>query len=178
MLSELVVNELQELQEEHKGFKVTDLESANWCFRKKAAIEQQKAEYKALAEKEIERINAWLSKELNSLDMQESFFDGLLYEYAAEQRRNNPKWKASTPYGKITFRKQQPKWNYEDETILKALKRSNMLEFIKTTEEVKKAELKKVCGVINGKAVRVDTGEIIEGITVEEQGEAIKIEVI
>lgn len=178
MLSELVVNELKELQEENQGFTVTDLGSASWCFRKLHALNEQLKEYEALRLAEITRINDWFDSEKGKLENQKMFFTGLLNEYALEQRKANPKFKASTPYGKISFRKQQPKWNYEDETVLKALKRSNMLNCIKTTEEVKKAELKKVCSVVNGKAVIADTGEIIEGITVEEQPEAIKIEVI
>lgn len=178
MLSELVKSELEELKEEHQGFRVTDLDSANWCFRKLQALKEQREEFEMLAKAEIDRITNWLNTELKKIEVNEEFFNMLLSSYAVEQRKANPKFKISTPYGKVSFRKQQPKWNYEDKTVLKALKRSNMLNLIKTTEEVKKAELKKVCSVVNGKAVIADTGEIIEGITVEEQPEAIKIEVI
>ncbi|MCM8710507.1 host-nuclease inhibitor Gam family protein [Clostridium sp. SYSU_GA19001] len=178
MLNELVLNEFQEIQREHQNFKVDNLESANWVFRKLRAIEEQRAEYKALAEKEIERITAWLQAEEEKLNNQEAFFNGLLTEYAIEQRRLNPKFKLSTPYGKLSFRKQQPKWKYDEETVLLNLKRHAMFDFIRVKEEINKAELKKVADVINGHVVLKDTGEIIEGITVEEQPETIKIEVI
>lgn len=177
MLNELVANELQELQQEHKGFKVTDLESANWCFRKLRAIELQKTEFNLLAQKEIERIENWLNGELNKLEGQESFFNGLLTEYALEQRKENPKFKLSSPYGKVSFRKQQPKWNYEDEKVLQYLKDNDYKNLIRIKEEINKADLKKAAIIYEGNAVDPATGEVIPGILIEEQPEALKIDV-
>jgi phage host-nuclease inhibitor protein Gam len=175
MLSEIVLNELQELQSEYTGFKVTDLDSANWCFRKLRALKEQEAEFRSLAEKEVERIRSWYDAEKSKLEKQEVFFESLLEEYAYIQRKDNNKFKLSSPYGKISFRKQQPKWNYDDEQLLESLKRSKIDSLIRVKEEVNKDELKKVATVLNGK-VLID-GEFIEGVEVLEQDEAIKIEV-
>jgi phage host-nuclease inhibitor protein Gam len=175
MLNELLKEELEEIQQEYKGFRIDSLESANWAFRKLQAMHQQKAEFVTLANKEHARIQNWVDNEFGKLDNQVEFFNGLLTEYALEQRHSDPKWKCSTPFGKVSFRKQQPKWNVEDEILLHNLKASGLNNLIRIKEEINKAELKKVAAVIRGK-VLID-GEILEGVTVEEQPEAIKIEV-
>ena len=82
----------------------------------------------------------------------------------------------STPYGKLGFRKQQPKWNYDEETILNYLTVNGHNELIRIKKEVNKAELKKVLK-ISGDIAVWDTGEIAEGITIEPQEDSIKIEV-
>jgi phage host-nuclease inhibitor protein Gam len=175
MLSEIVLNELEELQSEYTGFKVSDLESANWCFRKLKALKEQESEYRALAEKEVDRIRKWYDSEKLKLEKQEVFFESLLEEYALIQRRENSKFNLSSPYGKISFRKQQPKWNYDDEALLSSLKSSKLDNLIRIKEEVNKAELKKIAAVVDGK-VLID-GEFIDGVEVLEQEEAIRIEV-
>lgn len=177
MISELVKNELEELQQEYTGFRVTDLDTANWCFRKLQALKHQKNEFENLAQAEMDRIQNWLEARLQTLIRQEEFFNNLLQEYALVQRAADPKFKISTPYGKVSFRKQQPKWNYKDETVLNSLKAASLTDFIKIKEEVNKAELKKAAKVVNGNVLIADTGELIEGIEVVEQPEAIKIEV-
>lgn len=175
MLNEMVVNELQELQQEHQGFKVTDLESANWCLRKLQALKEQEIEFTELARKETERIKNWHNTEMLKLEQQSAFFNGLLTEYALQEKQNNPKFRISTPYGKVSFRKQQPKWNYEEEALLNSLKSSNLNNLIRIKEEVNKAELKKIATVWQNKVI-ID-GEFIEGIEVIEQPEVIKINV-
>lgn len=163
--------EEEEIQE---SFKVTDLNSANWCMRKMRANEKKLAEYKELAKAEIERINAWLKKEAEKIDNSNSFFQVKLEEYFLEQRANDPKFKLSTPYGKMSTRKQHPKWYYDEDKLLSYLKESNKAEFIRTKEEIDKAKLKKSVSVKEGRAVTED-GEIIECITIEEQPDKITI---
>lgn len=164
-------------------FKVKDLESANWAFRKLKAIENKKKEIEELAKKEIEpykleisRIEEWKDTELKSFDRSINFFNFLLEEYYREQRKLDPKFKVSTPYGKVTSRKQQPKWNYEEDRLLKWLK-ANDLELVRVKEEVDKAELKKKYKVVSGNVVTED-GEIVEGITIEERDPVVKVEVV
>jgi phage host-nuclease inhibitor protein Gam len=88
-------------------------------------------------------------------------------------RENDPKAKVSTPYGKISVRKQPAKWNYEDEKVLEWLKLNGKLALVRIKEEVNKAELKKVFK--NG--VDLETGEVIPGIIIEDGYDKITVEV-
>lgn len=156
-------------------YKITNLDSANWALRKIKAIQEKEREIKELAEREIERINNWSKSELDALKVNTNFFEGLLTEYFIAEKEKDPKFKISTPYGKVSSRKQQDKWNYEDDKVLEWLK-ENDKELVRIKEEINKAELKKKYKSINGQVVTED-GEIIEGIRVEEQQDSISIKI-
>ncbi|WDU84234.1 host-nuclease inhibitor Gam family protein [Caloramator sp. Dgby_cultured_2] len=165
----------EENDEPTKKFIIGDLEQANWALRKIAVYKKKQQENEKLAEAEIKRIQNWLERENRQLENSIKFFEGLLEEYARKQKEKDAKFKLSTPYGKLTFRKQQPKWNYDEETLLKYLKQSGKTEFIRIKEEVNKSELKKKLKIV-GEFVVDENGEIIEGITIEEQPEKVVIE--
>lgn len=174
MLNALLEERLQE--QEHEGFKVTDLQSATWCFRKLKAIKQAKEENQRVANEEIKNIQEWLNNENVKLQDSENFFESLLAEYYKTQKQVDPKFKVSTPYGKVSSRKLPDKWEY-DETVTIPWLKANNPSLIRIKEEVNKEDLKKVV-IVNGKDVVTEDGEIIPGITVEKQPESIKIEVI
>lgn len=179
----LLEMELQEIDEiiddgtqEKERFKIENLEAANWAFRKLAAIERKKKEIQELANKEIERIKAWQEQEERGLDNSKEFFEGLLTEYFAREREKDPKFKISTPYGKVTARKQQPKWNYDEDKLVKWLKENNQ-NLIRIKYEPDKNEIKKTYKIVGTNVVTED-GEIVEGISVEERPEKITIKVV
>ena len=171
------------VEEIKERFKIDSLDGANWAFKKLKAIEEKKKEIEELANQEmepyliaIERFKKWKEDEFKQYDHSINFFNFLLEEYYREQRKLDPKFKVSTPYGKVTSRKQQPKWNYEEDRLLGWL-RTNDLELIRIKEEVDKTELKKKYKVVNGSVVTED-GEIVEGITIEERNPTVKVEVV
>lgn len=165
-------------EEVKQRFKITDIESLNWALRKMAALSAQRKENLNLAEKEIARIEEWYQKEKKTIEESAQFFTMLIEEYAREQRASDPKWKASTPYGKVSFRKQQPKWNYDEQKALESLQTSGLGKFIRIKQELDKTALKASVQVQeDGNVVDPETGAFIEGITVVEQPEAVKVEV-
>ncbi len=182
MMNELLEMELTEAEETIEAaevggrFTIQDLDSANWAFRKLAAIEKKRKEIKTLADNEIERIRNWQKQEEESLNNSKEFFEGLLTEYYVRQKEVDPKFKISTPYGKVSSRKQQPKWNYEDEKVLNWLK-ENDTELIRIKEEINKVELKKKYQIVGNEVVTED-GEIVEGITIENRPDSINIKVV
>jgi phage host-nuclease inhibitor protein Gam len=177
-MNALEIYEIQEVEqlEGKEQFKVTNIDQANWCLRKISALKKKQKENEELAKAEIERIQKWLDKENKQLDDSLKFFEGLLEEYAIVQRQKDSKFKLSTPYGKVGFRKQQPKWNYDDEKLLNFLKQADKTEFVRIKEEVNKSELKKKLKIA-GNLVVDENGEIIEGITIEEQPDKVVIDV-
>jgi len=157
-------------------FRITNFEQANWALRKIRAFKKQMEENEQLAKAEIQRIQEWLQKENEKAQKSIQFFEYLIGEYLTEERKKDPKFRLSTPYGKATFRKQQPKWIYDDEKLLAFLKQSGRHQFIRVKEEVNKADLKKAVKVA-GNVVVDENGEVIEGIKVEEQPEKLVVEV-
>lgn len=162
---ELVEQIDSDLNQVRDGFKVTNLESANWCFRKIRSLKKEIEEKKALAQAEITRVTTWLEQENKSYTESIKFFENLIKEYYITLKLENPKVKLSTPYGKVSCRKSN-KWRYGNEEVLKEyLKKAKLDEFIRIKEEINKSELKKVFK--NG--VNLDTGEIIPEIQITEE---------
>jgi phage host-nuclease inhibitor protein Gam len=163
---------------ERERFQVNNIDQVNWAFRKIAALKAKQAEVKELADGEMHRIMKWFETETAKLNDNISFFEGLLTEYALNQRAADPDFKkASTPYGTVKFRKQPAKWIYDDETLLNSLKTNGLTELIRIKEEPNKAELKK--RLVHGDGIVVDpeTGLPIDGVKVEEQSDSVQIEV-
>ncbi|MSA63205.1 hypothetical protein GT646_07395 [Clostridium butyricum] len=154
----------QDLQEERaQGFKVENLESATWCFRKLRAISDKEREIQEVAAKEIERVEAWKEDQLKQYKDDSEFFEGCISAYFIEERAKDKKFKLSTPYGKVSARKSN-KWIYEDEEALKTYVKKNNIEAIRVKEELDKTNLKKI--FLNG--VNQETGEVLPYVKIEE----------
>lgn len=171
-LQELEVNELNEvMQEEVTNFKVDSIEKANWVFRKIKALQENITQNNNLAEQEFNRIQAWKDKENKPLEDSIEYLSSLVKGYFINLRAEDPKAKLSTPYGKISTRK-NTSWEYEEETVLTYLASNGYEELIRVKKEVDKANLKKVFK--NG--VNTETGEVLPGVQIEEV-ESINVKV-
>jgi hypothetical protein len=169
--------EIEEVEEiEKEQFKIDSIEQVNWAFRKIRAYKAQIKETNMLADAEVERIEDWRKQENSNSKYSIEFFEGLITEYFVSERKYNPELKISTPYGKVTTKKQQDKWEYDEDKLTEWLEK-NKPELVRTKKEPNKAELKKIAKAINGVVVD-ENGEIVEGISVKEQGEKINIKVI
>lgn len=172
--------EIEEIEEKREGFRVADKDSANWAFRKIAALQKQMDENNTIATKEIDRITQWRDKENQTLTDSISFFDGLLSQYFVTEKVKDKNFKLSTPYGKVTSRKQQPKWEYNERVLLDSLKAIGHTDLIKVKEESNKTELKKIAKesftIANGRLI-TDDGEIVEGVLITDQADKITVKV-
>lgn len=176
MLNSLVeseINEMNEVMEEQiTNFEVTDVDSANWCFRKITALNATVEENKRLADKERLRIDTWEKKENEVAEHSIDYFKSLLSAYFMKLREKDPKAKLSTPYGKVSSRK-ATKWNYQDEEALKNYLKENNPDLIKIEEKVIKTDLKKRYK----DGVNKETGELLPGVEVTtEESITIKTE--
>lgn len=174
-LEKLELIEAEETLQEKEKFKIEDLNGANWALRKIAAYKKKQAEIKELAAEEKFRIECWEENENEQIERGIAYFEWLLNEYLMEQRKQDPKFKISTPYGKVSTRKQQPKWEYIDNVVLEYLKSVDAKELIRIKEELNKVDLKKVVTVEEGKAVY--QGVALPGITIIEQPEKVIVSV-
>lgn len=164
-------------EDEKEQFKVIDLDSSNWVFRRLAAIKIEEDEIKKLANKEIERINKWEEAELKKTENSKAYLEGLLMAYYMEEKLKDNKFKLSTPYGKVTSRKQQPSYEYNQEKFIKWAEENEHVDLIRIKKEVDKTATKKAFTINGNQLIDEDTGLIVEGVTVTERPDNITIKV-
>ena len=163
-------------EERNERFKITDLASMNWALRKLSALESNHDEEANLANAELNRINTWYSKQEATYQGSKQFLEGLVKAFAKEQHVIDPKARFKTPYGAVSFRKQQPKFDYgNEENLVNYLIQNEFTGLYKTVSTPIKAELKIMFPIVEGKMVNADTGEIIPEITVTEREELVTI---
>ncbi|NFF69081.1 hypothetical protein FDF69_20490 [Clostridium sporogenes] len=160
-----------------ENFKIEDLKGASWALRKIKECKESILEKEELAKAEKERIDNWLDNETKSDLVSLEYFNGLLVEYYKELKQKDPKAKISTPYGKVTSRKNK-KWNYgNEETLLKYLNSNGYKNLIRTKQEINKTGLKESFLIKDGIVLDKNTGEVIPEISiVEEENINVKVE--
>lgn len=173
------MNSLQEFLDEKEGineaFEVVNESEANWALRKIKEKQQEIDKNNQLAQSEIDKIEQWESQVRNTLQNDIDYFQGLLAKYAMALKENDPKFKSlKLPNGNLQFRKQQPKWHYDDKELVSSLKELGMTDYIKTEEKPVKKDIKQALTVAGNKVVN-ENGEIVEGIEIEERGESFSV---
>lgn len=159
------------ITEEREAFKVTDLSSADYCFRKIADIQAKIDEYKAYREAEMEKLTNWFNNESKGLESDIEYFKGLLIEYYQEQKQIDKKFKLSSPHGKLNSRTTK-NLVYDEATMMDYLKTSHP-ELIQTVEKFNKTDVKKI--IKNN--VDVETGEILNFVEeVENTSYTVKLD--
>lgn len=166
ILQEIELEETNEIE----AFTIDSLEKANWAFRKMAALNAKIAEKEELAAAEQERIRTWLENGTKADKESMQYFEKLLIDYYAALRELDPKAKLTTPYGKVTSRKLQPKWEFEEEKAIEYF-RKNCPYYLKVTvtETFNKDDAKKLFDTTPDGTVVDENGEIIEFARVIEQ---------
>lgn len=172
---EIMDFEIEETEEYKQRFEINNLESCNWAFRKLAKIKLKENEVKRVAEKEKERIDTWEKKELAKNEDAKAFFEGLLVEYYSKEKLADPKFKISTPYGKVSSRKQQPSYKYDVNKFINWAKENEYLSLIRVKEEVDKTATKKAFKINGNELLDENTGQIVEGVTIIEGPDSITI---
>ncbi|WP_217971941.1 host-nuclease inhibitor Gam family protein [Staphylococcus xylosus] len=165
-MNKLQLEEIDTLEKNHnETFKINNLETANWAFKKIDALQAKEKEISNLAEQEIERINTWQEKELAGIGDSKAYFQHLLTEYYREQREKNSKFKLSTPYGKVTSRKGAKVIQCSSElNTINLLKSRGLDNYIKTSEKLDQSAIKKDFNETDGGTLIDPNGEVIEGI--------------
>lgn len=160
-----------------ENFKIEDLKGASWALRKIKECKENILKNEKLYEIEKERIDNWLDNETKSDLVSIEYFNGLLLQYYKELKQNDPKAKITTPYGKVTSRKNK-KWNYgNEEKLLKYLDSNGYKNLIRTKQEINKTSLKESFLIKDGIVLDKNTGEVIPEISiVEEENINVKVE--
>lgn len=159
-----------------EAFVVDDLGKATWAMRQLRGIVAQIEANVEIAKAEKERIEAWQESVNKPLLNDRLYFETLLTNYLREERKNDPDKKTiSTPYGKITSRTTQPKWDVAEELTDWLLNNNDTL--VRVKYEVDKTELKKAYEIAGTQAVNSKTGEVVPFITITPSDISYKVEV-
>ena len=165
-------------QEKQDEFVIDDDHKANWAFKKIRQMKKKVAEKEEFAQKEIDEIKKWLEEETGKLEDSIEYFESMLTEYAMKMKEKDKDLKThKLPAGNLQFRKRRPKWNYDNEALMDYLEESGKEDLIRVKRSPDKRRLKKKVKVAGNKVVDAETGEIIEGIEVQERGESFKVKV-
>lgn len=183
LLEEVELDELNELlnseepfEEVRERFQIKDLSSMNWALRKLTVLNKNLEEERLLAQAETQRIQKWYAKQAEANQNSVDFLEGLIREYAKAQRANDPKWKQKSPYGLVSFRKQQPEWKYDDEIALDYFLRSEWVETcVHVKHELDKTKIKESFTVVDEKLIVISTGEVIPGVMVTNRDPVVTI---
>ena len=161
---------------EREVFLVDDLQKATWAMRKARSVIVGLEANAAIAKAEQERIALWLEEVNKPLLQEREFFENHLTAYLRKEREADPDKKSiSTPYGKITSRTTQPKWETEDGLTDWLLNHNDSL--IRIKYEVDKAELKKAYAVDGVQVIDPKTGEVVPHIQITPSDISYKVEV-
>lgn len=172
------LHEYLDSQEEvnNENFTIDDEQKANWALRKIKQHQEQQKENTALAESEINKIEEWLKSENDKAQQSIDYFQGLLASYALNLRESDPKFKSSKlPNGRIRFKKQQPKFNYDEDKLTQHLKQSGYTDLIKVKESPDKTAVKKKFVVQGNRLIDQETGEFVAGVEVEEREDKFEV---
>jgi hypothetical protein len=159
-----------------EAFIVDDLNKATWAMRKLRSVVTVLEANAEIAIAEKARIDLWLMEANKSLLQEREFFENHLTAYLRKEREKDPDTKSiTTPYGKITSRVTQPKWETEEQLTDWLLNHNDTL--IRIKYEVDKAELKKSYEVDGTKVVDPKTGEVVPFIQITPSDISYKVEV-
>ena len=161
----------------NEAFQIRNDYHADNVLEEISRLKKEIRQKEELAEKRIQQIEQWKKSAVSALEGRINWLTDALESYFRKLREKDPKLKThSLPFGKLQMRKQRPKWKYDDDKLLKSVKRV-IPEVIRVKEEVDKIELKNRVKIVNNTPINPDTGEIIEGIVIEERPEKFSIKV-
>lgn len=149
------------------SFRITNQSQAIWALRKMTKMERRRAEAKATALDEIDRISKWLTDIEEKTQGQLAYFEALLRDYFIREQQADPKLKSiKLPHGTLKMRKQQPEYSFDDEQII-AWAKDNLPEAIQIKEALLKIPVKEYIK---------ETGEVIPGVTVSIRPDKFSVE--
>lgn len=182
LLDEQLQEETVELTTEEisSQYKIDNLDSLDWAFRKIANYRSEFAEQEAFAKEQIRKANEWLAKERAKAERNIGFFEHLVKDYHQVILEENPKKKSiSTPNGKVQSTTRKPSIVKPDDDclpqVIEYAEQNDFTEFVEVKKSLKWAEFKKELKLTDDLKVVDSNGQIVEGIPLSEGGTSFKI---
>lgn len=159
--------------EEEDAPMINSMQKANYFLKLVKNIDQDILDIDALCAEEIkkttERINNYKIAQIEPLLKQRDYFVRLLKNFTEHELANSTKKSIKLPSGTLAMTKQQPLWEYEDDSIIKFLIANNGNNYVSTKieEKIDKVAFKKAVKIENG--IPKFNGIEIPGLSVTER---------
>lgn len=155
---------------EPQKFVVDDDQKAEWCLQKIKEAKADKDFWKRFYEERLQTVN-------ETADATISQMESMLMEYfkTVPHKKTPTQENYPLPSGKLVCKKQEPRYERNDDEIIAWLKK-NGGQHVKVTEEVDWSALKKELSVV-GDQMATEDGEVVPGIKVIPREDAFKVEV-
>ena len=164
MSEEIMMREYEEELEQEQGFRVTDDMGAKWCLEQMRKADQEMQEA-------IEWYTSLMKKAAEKCDAVHARMTAYLRDYAEMVPMKETKTQMSYPIpgGKMVLKKAHTALKHDDAVLLRTLKEQGRDDMIKrqVVEKVDWMSLKKEIQ---------DTGEMLDGVTVEEVPEEFVVQ--
>ena len=161
----------EEQEEGRSEFKIDSDRLSDWAIRKIKEEQEEHDRIVAIAKEEIEELNKQISLLDKTLESRTGYLKSKLYEYfrTVEHKATKTQESYKLLSGSLVWKKPSQKLVPDKDKLLAYVKEHNMPEFVKVKEEIDWATYKKECEIVDGKAVNVQTGELLpeDIITVE-----------
>lgn len=156
--------------EQPEQWQPNTIDEVDWCAQKAAQADQEFREAAAAAQRQIDKINAWLAEQKTRRDDRVAFFEGHAVQFLLRKRaeeaqagvkpeRLTKSIKLIGSGARIQSRQQPDKITFEDEEALITWAETNGApHLVRVKKSIAKAEL--------NKHVK-ETGELPEGVAVE-----------
>lgn len=169
--------------EEQSGPLIDSMQKANYFLKLVSKIQEDIDSINMLCdgeiEKTIERVNAYRNSQIKPLANQKEYYANLLKNFAEKELEDSKKRSVKLPYGTLSIKKQQPKWDYGDEAELLQWLKTNELQCVineKISHSIDKKSLKDQVIVAPDNTVMLN-GKVLPGIQVIEQADKFTIKI-
>ena len=161
------------------AWRITDDGCADWACRKIAEEKAELDRIRELADAQIQKIEEKVAAAERRFQNGTRFLTGKLAEYFETVPHKTTKTKASYRLlsGTLTRKFGSTTMKQDDEKLVQFFKDSGQLEFIKTEEKPRWGDFKKRLEIMGGSVVDKETGEIVEGVTVETKPDTFTVDV-
>jgi hypothetical protein len=160
---------------EEKKFEITDENKANWAIKTIKENNERKDLYINVCKAEIEELQRKIKAKQEQTEGQNSFLLFKLKEYLQTVPTKKAKNSESLelPNGTIRLKYAKKDFKKDENVLIDKLKGT---DFVENTYKLKWGEFKKLLEVSGDIIVRTDTGEAVDGVTIEETDERVEVE--
>ena len=157
------------MDENNEAFVIDSDEKAEWALRKIREAKEERDRLLSLAELEQARISKEVEGINNRYDADTGWLTAQLknYFYTVEHKSTKTQEKYQLLSGSLVLKRGGVKYTRDDTALARWLQANQRDDLLKVTVTPDWAELKKHTAIMDGVVIYEDTGEVIDGVTVE-----------
>ena len=178
-LEGLSMDDFAQEQQAPLFWRIADDGCADWAVSKIAAERAELARIKALAAEQIDRIKRKVEAAEKRCENGTAFLTSKLAEYfeTVEHKKTKTTHSYRLLSGRLVKKIGGTSLKQDDALLLEYLKASGQTDLIKTEESPRWGEFKKRLAAVDGQVIDTTTGEIVEGVMIEEKPDVFTVDV-